>query len=288
MAFNFRSSGSKQVFLDDSQLSDHRYYRFPNETGTFVTSVSTGSFPFTASRAVSSSYAISASHLIGGGGATISNAGDNRIITSDGTSTGLVAESNIQFSDNRLSITGSVTASQFTGSNLAGIPAFIGLVTSASFAEVYDSTTSTSTWTKPSWAQKITVIAIGGGGGGGGGYPLTAGNQTRSGGGGGAGGEIVWNTYLASDLPNSAISLQIGAGGAGGGTQNTNAVNGGNSIFGTDTNANYVVLTARGGYGGSGGARAETSTSITAIDGMTRPSPGRPSTFNSTGAGGGG
>ena len=50
MAFNFRSSGSKQVFLDDSQLSNHRYYRFPDETGTFVTSVSTGSFPFTAGR----------------------------------------------------------------------------------------------------------------------------------------------------------------------------------------------------------------------------------------------
>ena len=287
MAFNFRSSGSKQVFLDDSQLSDHRYYRFPNETGTFVTSVSTGSFPFTASRAVSSSYAISASHLIGGGGATISNAGDNRIITSDGTSTGLVAESNIQFSDNRLSITGSVTASQFTGSNLSGLPAFIGLVTSASFVQVV--TGSSTGNIIPTWPQYVTVICIGGGGGGGAGSPFT-GAKHKSGGAGGSGGEVVINRFKRSEI-SASIQFTIGGGG-GSGSVGSNAdietgqdgQDGGVTIFGWSGATNMRPLRAWGGRGGKGGITTTSSPTLA----RTNPTSGRGSHYFSLGCGGGG
>lgn len=44
--------------------------------------------------------------ITGGGGATISNAGDNRILTSDGTSTGINGESNLTFDGTTLGVTG--------------------------------------------------------------------------------------------------------------------------------------------------------------------------------------
>ena len=60
------------------------------------------------------------------GGTTVSNASDNRIITSDGTSTGLSAETNLSFDGSRLTVTGSVIANSLTGS-------LQGTATSASY-----------------------------------------------------------------------------------------------------------------------------------------------------------
>jgi hypothetical protein len=54
----------------------------------------------------------------GGGGATISNAGDNRILTSDGTSTGINGESNLTFNGTNLNISGNIVAK--SGSFLEG------------------------------------------------------------------------------------------------------------------------------------------------------------------------
>lgn len=79
-------------------------YDFP--TGSFRTGSFTGSF--TGSLEGTASYATTASYVLGGGGATVTSPGNDRIITSDGTSTGLVAESNISFNGVNLSVTGSI------------------------------------------------------------------------------------------------------------------------------------------------------------------------------------
>jgi hypothetical protein len=166
MAFNIKSSGSYYAYFDDSKLSSNRYYTLPNENGTLITSNSTGSYPFTASRAVNlEDGAVTTTKIVndavtygkiqnvtgqrllgradsvtgdtqeislGTGlsfdgttlntaGASVTNAGNNRVITSDG-GTGLVGESNMQFDGSVLAVTGSVTASstitapRFTGS----------------------------------------------------------------------------------------------------------------------------------------------------------------------------
>jgi hypothetical protein len=68
--------------------------------------------------AVSSSYALTASYAMNGdgGGASVTNPGNNYLITSDGTAGGLVGESNLSFDGSKLVVTGSVTATSFTGS----------------------------------------------------------------------------------------------------------------------------------------------------------------------------
>ena len=62
MAFKLKSSGSYYVTFDDTSLTADRIYQLPNVSGSLLTSNSTGSFPFSAS------YAVSASYVIGGGG----------------------------------------------------------------------------------------------------------------------------------------------------------------------------------------------------------------------------
>lgn len=67
------------------------------------------------------------------GGTTVSNSGDNRVITSDGTSTGLVAESNLSFNGTQLTITGSIISPSLTGS-LQGSSSYSIQSLSSSFA----------------------------------------------------------------------------------------------------------------------------------------------------------
>lgn len=64
MPLKIKSSGSYYATFDDSALTTDRIYSLPNVSGSLLTSNSTGSFPFSAS------YAVSASYLIGGGGAS--------------------------------------------------------------------------------------------------------------------------------------------------------------------------------------------------------------------------
>ena len=104
--------------------------------------------------------------------------------------------------------------------------------------------TTSSTWTKPSWARTVKVILVGGGGGGGGSYGWGYGAVT--GGGGGAGGSLVIGEFDASQLPTSSISITVGSGGPGGVSADIGGSNGGTSYFG-----NYLF--APGGQGGTGG-----------------------------------
>ena len=60
----------------------------------------------------------------GGGGATVTNYADNRVITSDGTSTGLVGETNLNFSGGQLSMTASIKISgTFSGTTTNNVAA---------------------------------------------------------------------------------------------------------------------------------------------------------------------
>ena len=68
-----------------------------------------------------------ASLTINSSGATISNYGDNRVLTSDGTSTGINGESNLTFNGSLLNINGNLTAAtgNFTSLQVGNIPVSI-------------------------------------------------------------------------------------------------------------------------------------------------------------------
>jgi len=89
-------------------------------TGSLQATSFTGSLQGSASYALqslSASFATTASYVLGGGGgATVTNPGDNYVITSDGTSGGLVGEGNLSFNGSILNVTGSVIANRYTGS----------------------------------------------------------------------------------------------------------------------------------------------------------------------------
>lgn len=105
MPLKIKSSGSYYATFDDSALTTDIIYSLPNVSGSLLTSNSTGSFPFSAS------YAVSASYVIGGGGASVTNPGNNYVITSDGTTGGLVGENKLSFDGSNLSVSGSILMS---------------------------------------------------------------------------------------------------------------------------------------------------------------------------------
>jgi hypothetical protein len=97
-------------------------------------------------------------NLAGGGSATtVSNYGDNRILTSDGTTTGLNAESNLTFNGNLLSVTGSgsfsnnVTASGFVRSG----------GTSSQFLKADGSVDSTAYTTNVGTVTSVAALTLG-------------------------------------------------------------------------------------------------------------------------------
>ena len=107
------------------------------------------------------------------------------------------------------------------------------------------------TWTKPANARMVAVTIIGAGGGGAGGWDYSTGmpaptpDPRRATGGGGGG--VVRRVMPASLLPAS-LSVQVGAGGAGGAAR-ANGASGGDSKVGD-------LLVARGGVGGRTFAQA--------------------------------
>lgn len=153
--------------------------------------------------------------------------------------------------------------------------------------------TSSGTWTKPSWANQVDVMAVGGGGGGSGGGKWPTGSN-RSGGGGGGGGGYSRNTFRASDLTGT-VNVTVGAGGNGGGAQATNSTagvwggTGGQSSFGS-------YLRAGGGDSGYPGVSGFNTTASSGggdamISGATGGRSNNASTTSSPGianAGGGG
>jgi hypothetical protein len=71
---------------------------------------------------ISNTLTISSSGTGGGGGVSIANAGDNRILTSDGTSTGISAETNLTFDGTSLKVNNidvSVSGHSHTASNIS-------------------------------------------------------------------------------------------------------------------------------------------------------------------------
>lgn len=141
--------------------------------------------------------------------------------------------------------------------------------------------TSSGTWTKPSGAVGVVVIAIGGGGGGGSGRRGAAGS-IRCGGGGGSGGNRMVGTFKASDL-GATETVTVGAGGAGGAAVTADSTSGnagsagGLSIFGTK-------LSAYPGLSGSGGT-ATTGTGAAGLLGVAS-TPGAGGSASATGGAG--
>lgn len=108
--------------------------------------------------------------------------------------------------------------------------------------------TADDTWTKPSGAKTVVVMAMGAGGGGGGGS--ADGSGVERGGGGGGGGAFNKATFDASDLA-STVAITVGVGGTGGASRSTD----GNGNNGTDGEASTfgTHFVAGGGGGGKGG-----------------------------------
>jgi hypothetical protein len=116
--------------------------------------------------------------------------------------------------------------------------------------DTYTSTGTVITWSKPSGAKVVQIIAYGGGGGGGGGGASVTGNF-RTGGGGGGGGACNKLIYEASVLPSS-LYVVVGAGG-GGGSSDVAGTAGSNSTVATNnTNPPTNGILAMGGGGGGG------------------------------------
>lgn len=111
-------------------------------------------------------------------------------------------------------------------------------------------TSGVSTWTRPTGAKSVTVIAIGGGGQGGGGRGQVAAANIKGGGGGGGGGAVVVTNLSAADA-GSSQTVTVGAGGTGSGAGGANA-NGSNGANGSTTSFGSIV-NALGGGGGAGG-----------------------------------
>jgi hypothetical protein len=133
--------------------------------------------------------------------------------------------------------------------------------------QIFTSTTSPGTWTKPVGCVVAKVIEIAGGGAGGAGG-RNSGSASQSGGSGGSNGG-----YSVAELPCSAltttVAVNVGAGGlsvAGRGTSGTgsNGNSGTNSTFGS-------FLSARGGNGGNGGANNGNGTSATSSAPVATP-----------------
>jgi len=163
--------------------------------------------------------------------------------------------------------------------------------------------TSSGTWTKPTGAKVINIQLLAGGGGGGGGFKNVA-STNRSGGAGGGGGGCLSANIPAQLLPETPISITIGAGGLGGSGSTNNGVNGGAGVLGGATifgsgasgEITYIATGGAGGGGGSGAASAVGFGSLNANSGgqgnIGNGAVGQPSAANSNhfmgGAGGGG
>lgn len=110
-----------------------------------------------------------------------------------------------------------------------------------------------TTWTAPTDAKYIKIVAVGGGGGGGGGSRDAGGTLNRNGGGGGGGGEIAIVFYPSSSISPGTYTLRIGSGGQGG--AGATVLNGSNGTRGGDTSissGSATLISASGGVFGGG------------------------------------
>ena len=149
--------------------------------------------------------------------------------------------------------------------------------------------TSNSSYTAPSNAKLIEVIAYGSGGSGGSGRGFPAGN-VRSGGSAGGGGSRVTKKFRVSDL-TFPVTITVGAsvtgGNGGNNSDGQNGSNGNNSSFGTY----LIAYSGGGGVGGgsaslSGGSGAGTM-GAGSIGSTSNVSGGLPTTSSTSGSSGG-
>lgn len=123
--------------------------------------------------------------------------------------------------------------------------------------DTYTTTGTVHTWSKPSGAKAVQIIAFGAGGGGGGGTG-NASAVNRSGGGGGGGGACTKVVYEADSVPAS-LYIIVGLGGTGG-ASGTAGVGGTNStVASNNTNPPTNGVFARAGGGGGGGQGVSTT-----------------------------
>ncbi len=112
-------------------------------------------------------------------------------------------------------------------------------------------------WTIPPGVIACHIYAVSGGNGGGSGRRGAA-STSRGGGAGGNGGHVTNIDISVADLPSRALTLHVGAGGAGGAivaTDNTNGNNGaaGDNTFVTaSTNIQIIYVSSPGGVGAAG------------------------------------
>ena len=111
--------------------------------------------------------------------------------------------------------------------------------------------TSSGTYTVPTGATFIRVLAIGPGGGGGGGGVAASGTAIY-GGGGGSGGSFVDATFRAADLTSTVTVTVASAGSGGSGASSSGGSGSGGSGSGNTTFGSYC--TASGGANGGGGS----------------------------------
>lgn len=120
----------------------------------------------------------------------------------------------------------------------------------------FDQVTSSQDVIKPTWARSCTMYCVGGGGGGGGGRRGAAGS-VRTGGGGGGAGAITYETFLTSELGNSAVlTVTVAAGGTGGLAalaDNTDGTAGGSGGHSRVAEGGTEYVRAVGGQGGAAG-----------------------------------
>ena len=167
----------------------------------------------------------------------------------------------------------------------------------------YTTTGTVHTWTKPTGAKAVTIIAQGGGGGGGGGSCQAASGGAMGGGGGGGG--ATNQLVLSADLLPATLYVVVGAGGTSGsgGAYLADGVNGGaggnTTVADNNTNPPTTGIWVLGGGGGGGKRGVASAISVggggggtggqgTTATGTTAVSGGFPATGTGSMVGGGG
>jgi hypothetical protein len=127
---------------------------------------------------------------------------------------------------------------------------------SSAQVDTYTTTGTVHTWSKPSGAKSVTIIAVGGGGGGGGGVGSAASTSNRLGGAGGGGAACAKLVYEADALPSSLYVIVGAAGSSGSGGASANGSPGGaggnTTVATNNTNPPTAGILAMGGGGGGG------------------------------------
>lgn len=118
--------------------------------------------------------------------------------------------------------------------------------------------TQSGTWTAPTDAKYVKIVAVGGGGAGGGGGRNSI-SSAIAGGGGGQGGDVSIIFYPINSIPPGTYAVTVssittgGAGRAGSNGSGTSGAVGGHTFL---TSASVTLIMASGGLGGTGGSTA--------------------------------